>query len=1319
MKRTFTPFAEQQSKRLFKPLSLLSLSVIIILLLLFSVNSLKANTQPVTKEALAWLFEGFEGLALNTQVPGWSGEFRVNTQHGDNSNNRYALRLASPPAVRVWATPDVSAGINPVIQFRYRVVNAASYPANATAATSFSIQVQIKLAGADDSTYETLETIGNGNHTVSNAYAQKTIPLPALYQNQNIVVRARVSRLTGDFWVDFDNVKIGTFSQAEFTILNRNSNPVNNASIAITGPVSITITTGANGKVMTVLPDGNYTYTISAAKYLTYHGGSFAVSGSDVEVSTPALIGRFNLTFQTRDQASEILGNVDINLTGTAYTYAGNEAVSGNIATNASGLVTLTLNDGEYNYTATKTNYAPRSGSLAMEGADKLENIVMQLMPLVTFTVVEESSDPEIDPVPLQGATIAIPGYTNLTTDALGKATIRLPMGSYSFTASKIGYFNEAGSFEIEDNNDLELPKIEMRISPPVFTLINPANGIFQYRITLTGQTSQNLNVTFSNTGAGILTIEPEDITIAGPDAGEFEITSPLSPIALAAGEQAIITVAFKPVSAGLKNAIVVIKANTGGEITEHTITLSGTGYNPVALPFSENFQEGNFNNWVVLNGTQVNQWHVGTAAADAGNLSAIISNNSGANNAYQTSGAISRVHFYMDFEIPEATGGKQPILGYNWKGMGEPTVDILRVYLVEPSTAVNSGSALTGHIFTHNSQAQWQTVNYNIPAQNQGKVQRLVFSWLNDGSLGTLPPAAVDNIYIGFLYDVQMAVAPEGTGNTTGSNPYRAGQIVTITATPAAGYVFTHWSAPEVVLADANAATTTFTMPGADVMITANFVPETPGINDQQYVYNGQEHLLTADPGSGFTIAWYNVQTGGEPVIPAGTFVGEYLYWAATVGSGGVESPRVPVKLAITPKELTVVGAQAQNKVYDGATAALVIGAMLEGVEVIDIDKVSLENHTTGIFESADAGENIPVSVVMTIMGDAAYNYILLQPQGLQADISRAPLTVTAQNISKIYGETDPAFSVLFNGFVEGEDESDLAGELFFERETGEDADDYLLTPSGLTSNNYEIAFVDGQFTITPRELTIGGSFTAQDKTADGTTIATIDATELVLLNTVANDDVALAGVVAEFAQSTPGNNIPVSLASAQLTGNKSVNYTISLTGAPVGSANIIAPTFTLTITITPAGGGSVTGGGNYEKGELVTLVATAATNFRFVKWEDEQGNELSPNAGYTYTMPAQNVAITALFEDETGIEETVLSGVRVYPNPAIDYAIVESAGTISRIVITDLAGKVVFHDVFNQGYVRINTSQFREGVYLVNIYTGQGVEVKKLLVK
>jgi hypothetical protein len=89
---------------------------------------------------------------------------------------------------------------------------------------------------------------------------------------------------------------------------------------------------------------------------------------------------------------------------------------------------------------------------------------------------------------------------------------------------------------------------------------------------------------------------------------------------------------------------------------------------------------------------------------------------------------------------------------------------------------------------------------------------------------------------------------------------------------------------------------------------------------------------------------------------------------------------------------------------------------------------------------------------------------------------VAPAPLTVTANSATKSYGQPNPAFTVSYGGFVNGDSASSLGGALSFSTPaTGSSSvGTYAITPSGLASTNYAISFAGGTLTITPAPLLV-----------------------------------------------------------------------------------------------------------------------------------------------------------------------------------------------------------------------------------------------------
>lgn len=83
---------------------------------------------------------------------------------------------------------------------------------------------------------------------------------------------------------------------------------------------------------------------------------------------------------------------------------------------------------------------------------------------------------------------------------------------------------------------------------------------------------------------------------------------------------------------------------------------------------------------------------------------------------------------------------------------------------------------------------------------------------------------------------------------------------------------------------------------------------------------------------------------------------------------------------------------------------------------------------------------------------------------------IATRALTVQTDNVTKVYGAALPAFTASGIGFVNGDSMSSLAGVLTFTTSaTAASAPgSYSVTPSGVTSANYSIAFANGTLTVT-----------------------------------------------------------------------------------------------------------------------------------------------------------------------------------------------------------------------------------------------------------
>ena len=135
--------------------------------------------------------------------------------------------------------------------------------------------------------------------------------------------------------------------------------------------------------------------------------------------------------------------------------------------------------------------------------------------------------------------------------------------------------------------------------------------------------------------------------------------------------------------------------------------------------------------------------------------------------------------------------------------------------------------------------------------------------------------------------------------------------------------------------------------------------------------------------------------------------------------------APDVSQTFTVVPAYLIARGIKANDKQYDSTTAATLdfSGAKLEGI--IGTDDVSLNTSLyTANFASKDAGSGITVAITwLFIKGAQASDYMLTPPQYMTANISKAPMTITAVTNTKIYDTTTTAAAIPIVTGLKGKD--------------------------------------------------------------------------------------------------------------------------------------------------------------------------------------------------------------------------------------------------------------------------------------------------------
>ncbi len=289
---------------------------------------------------------------------------------------------------------------------------------------------------------------------------------------------------------------------------------------------------------------------------------------------------------------------------------------------------------------------------------------------------------------------------------------------------------------------------------------------------------------------------------------------------------------------------------------------------------------------------------------------------------------------------------------------------------------------------------------------------------------------------------------------------------------------------------------------------------------------------------------------------------------------AGDYQLSPVTTTAAITPASLTVTGITADDKVYDGTPTATLSGldtATLVGI--VGSDDVSVDPSSSYLadFNDANVGTGKPVTVSgLALIGADANDYQLTQPS-LTADISPHVLTITANDQTLTYGDSNlgsSAFST--SGLQDGETVGSvtLNTNASLSSSSNYAVGTWTITASGVSggtfdSNNYNVSYVAGTLTVNPLTVTVTG-LTAGSKVYDGTLTATVGGTGT-MVGLISGDVVTVdtSNAVGNFADKNVGHNKTVTITGVTLSGADAGDYQLS----PVTTTAAITPA-SLTVT-------------------------------------------------------------------------------------------------------------------------------------------------------
>jgi filamentous hemagglutinin family protein len=545
-------------------------------------------------------------------------------------------------------------------------------------------------------------------------------------------------------------------------------------------------------------------------------------------------------------------------------------------------------------------------------------------------------------------------------------------------------------------------------------------------------------------------------------------------------------------------------------------------------------------------------------------------------------------------------------------------------------------------------------------------------------------------------------AVAVSGTGTGTFATKIAgAGKAVTVS-----GYTLTGLDAGNYTLLQP--AGVTASIAKANVMVS--------GVTASNKSYDGTRTAAIAGTP---TVA----ALGSDTLTVGGTGAG--MFADKNVGSGkavtvtgytlggtdaGNYNLLAPAGLTanIIKYNLAVSGLTANNKTYDGTTAATLGGSAT--VSGYGSDAITVQGTGTAVFANKNAGTGKAVTVTgLTLAGADAGNYSLTQPTGLSATINKASLAIGGLSASdKVYDATVAA-TLTGSATVAalGADVVGVSGAgsaAFTDKNVGAGktvvVSGYTLT--GADAGNYNLAQPAGLVaSISKASLALGG-ITANNKTYDATTAATLAGTATV--TALGSDVVTVGGAgTASFADKNAGLGKAVTVGGYTLAGQDAGNYTLV---APAGfSANIAranlavngvtanSKTYDATTAATLAGAASVaalgvdavnvtgTGAGVFSDKNAGTGKAVTVTGFSLAGLDAANYNIVQPS-GLTASIAKASLAITGVSASDRVYDATVaatLSGTATVAGLGLDAVGVGGTGAAAFANKNAGAGKAV----------------------------------------
>ena len=358
----------------------------------------------------------------------------------------------------------------------------------------------------------------------------------------------------------------------------------------------------------------------------------------------------------------------------------------------------------------------------------------------------------------------------------------------------------------------------------------------------------------------------------------------------------------------------------------------------------------------------------------------------------------------------------------------------------------------------------------------------------------------------------------------------------------------------------------------------TLTVTPATLAITaiDQTYTYNGTaqgENNATYTTGLDAKVTVVGLQ-GSDALTSitlngqetnAGEYTGKIVPSAAAIGqaTGNYTISYTGANLTINRATATVTAVD-NSKTYGESDPTLT--ATVTGLKNGDTESVI--SYTVTRENGADVG-----TYTITPSGAAEQGNYNVTYVGGTLTITAKPLTITADGDTKVYDGTALTRSTYTSTALAAGDSIDSVTVTGSQTDVGssDNVPSAAVIKNASNENvtaNYNITYANGTLEVTAKEITVSG-ITAEDKTYDGTTGATLVYTGVTLTGIVEGDTLTVSATGA-FADADAGAGKTVTISDLALGGTAASNYVLAASGQQTETtADIARADLTLTVTL------------------------------------------------------------------------------------------------------------------------------------------------------